>query len=152
MRERKQGLTLAQKITQHLNKIKKKNVISHLGESFFQPVEEQGLAFMLRRTNLQRENGRTMNIVDEIQVQQAKARAEQAAEEAKDMTFDNFKSSFLAHIEGTAPNERETIDSGDEAEDQKKSLNPLSKRGTDPNRTSSHFAGDNDSVENDKKS
>ncbi len=71
MRERKHGQTLAQKITSHLQKIKKKNVISHIGDSFFAPVEERGASFMLRRTNLQRDNGRTLNIVDEIAVKAA---------------------------------------------------------------------------------
>ena len=49
----------------------------------------------------------------------------------------------MAHIDGSAPNERETIDSADEAEpDTKKSAVMMSKKGTDPNRTSSHFGGD----------
>jgi hypothetical protein len=69
------------------------------------------------------------------------------------MSFDAFRAQFMAHIEGTAPNERETIDSADEAEnDPKKSANVMSKKGTDPNRTSSHFGGDQESIEQDKKS
>ena len=62
----------------------------------------------------------------------------------------------MAHIEGTAPNEREAHESAEEeaADAGKKSAKQgsLSKSGKDPNRTSSHFVGDNDSVENDKKS
>lgn len=42
MRFRKQGMTLGQKITSHLEKIKSKNVISLMSDSFFAPQEEQG--------------------------------------------------------------------------------------------------------------
>lgn len=52
MRQRKHGMTLGEKITAHLEKIKKKNIISMIGDSFFHQVEEQGLFFHLRRTNL----------------------------------------------------------------------------------------------------
>lgn len=67
MRKRKHGMTLGEKITAHLEKVKKKNVISIIGDSFFEKVEEQGCLFQLRRTNLQRDDGRTLNIVDEIE-------------------------------------------------------------------------------------
>jgi len=105
----------------------------------------------LRRTNLQRDNGRTLNIVDEIEVQASQERALREAEEAKDMTFDSFKDQFLAHIEGTAANEREAAESADENVDvQNKSAKQqsLSKRGTEANKTaSSHMVGDNESIE-----
>ena len=52
MRRRKHGLTLAEKIDKHLDKIKKKDMISHICDSFFDEVEEGGKLFMLRRTNL----------------------------------------------------------------------------------------------------
>ena len=42
MRLRKQGLTLGEKITSHLDKVLNKNVISHISDSFFEPVEEGG--------------------------------------------------------------------------------------------------------------
>lgn len=71
MRARKHGLTLKQKIEHNFEKIKKRDLISHIGESFYAPVEEKGLVWQLRRTNLQRDNGRTLNIVDEIEVQDA---------------------------------------------------------------------------------
>ncbi len=58
------------------------------------------------------------------------------------MSFDAFKLQFMAHIDGSAPNERETIDSADEAEPDPKKSAIQSKKGTDPNRTSSHFGGD----------
>ena len=71
MRMRKQGPTLGEKIATHLEKVKKKKVISLIGDSFFQPVEEMSVNFYLRRTNLQREDGRTLNIIDEIEVEEA---------------------------------------------------------------------------------
>ena len=44
------------------------NVISHISDAFFEQVEEGGDIFYLRRTNLMRDNGRTLNIVDEIEI------------------------------------------------------------------------------------
>ena len=135
-------MTLKQKIEHNFGKIKKKDLISHIGESFFAPVEENGSVWQLRRTNLQRDNGRTLNIIDEIEVQAAEERKQQEIEEAKDMTFDDFKLRFLAHIEQTAPNDREAIESNDENVDAiNKSAKPgtMSKRGTemnDANKTS----------------
>ena len=63
-------MTLGEKITHHLESIVKKEVISQIGDSFFERVEEQGTIFMLRRTNLQRDDGRTLNIVDEIEIEE----------------------------------------------------------------------------------
>ena len=52
MRKRKHGMTLGEKITAHLEKIKTRKVLSQIGDSFFAQVEEQGNIFQLRRTNL----------------------------------------------------------------------------------------------------
>ena len=52
MRQRKQGMTLGEKITHHIEKVKKKNVIELIGDSFYKPHEESGCFYMLRRTNL----------------------------------------------------------------------------------------------------
>ena len=70
------------------------------------------------------------------------------------MTFEDFKEQFEGHIEGTAANEREMHDSEDEAEEMgKKSAGQAkSKTGTNMKGSSSHFQGDMDSVENDKRS
>ena len=99
---------------------------------------------MLRRTNVQRDNGRTLNIEDEIEVQAAKEREVREIEESKDMTFDDFMAQFEAHINGTAANEREAIDSADEDDKVPKSAKPgassLSKK--DPNKTASSHAVD----------
>lgn len=75
------------------------------------------------------------------------------------MTFEDFLEQFTPHIEGTASNDRDAHESADDgAEEVKKSSGKpgtASKKGTDNgmNRTSSHYVGgDNDSVENDKRS
>ena len=63
------------------------------------------------------------------------------------MTYEQFQARFLAHIEGTAANEREAIESADEnaGDAQNKSVKQgsVSKRGTDANKTgSSHNVHD----------
>jgi len=52
MRSRKHGLTLCEKIEKHLDKIKKKDLVSHICDSFFEEVEENGRQLYVRRTNL----------------------------------------------------------------------------------------------------
>jgi len=136
MRARKHGPTLKEKIEHNFEKIKKRDLISHIGESFFEPVQEKGVVYQLRRTNVQRDNGRTLNIIDEIEAQAAQERELREIEEAKDMTFEDFKEQFLAHIEGTAANEREAVESHDEGVDVvNKSAKPgsMSKKGTEAN-------------------
>ena len=155
MRKKKQGDTLGEKIEKHLEKVKKKNVVSIIGDSFYKPHEENSIHFWLRRTNLQREDGRTLNIDDEIEVEEAKMRAIQEEEAKRDLTFDEFQERFLAHIDGTAPNEREAHESEEEVEEKKKSdkQGTTSKRGTDGvARNSSHHVNDTGSVEMDRKS
>lgn len=91
MRRRHNGLTLDEKITIHLDKVKRRDVVTLLGCSFFEPHEEQGCSFMLRRVDMQRDEGRTLNIVDEIQEAASKERAEAEIEEGKDPTFEDYK-------------------------------------------------------------
>ena len=123
MRRRKHGLTLAEKIDEKLDKIKKKDMISHICDSFFEEVEEDGKFYLLRRTNLQRNDGRTLNIVDEIEVQAAEDARIQEEEEKKDLAYDDYREQYQAHIEGTAKNEREAHESVEEdAEAAKKSI------------------------------
>ena len=123
MRRRKHGLTLAEKIDEKLDKIKKKDMISHICDSFFEEVEEDGKFYLLRRTNLQRNDGRTLNIVDEIEVQAAEDARIQEEEEKKDLAYDDYREQYQAHIEGTAKNEREAHESVEEdAEAARKSI------------------------------
>ena len=68
VRKREKGPTLAEIIEKELKKVKKKEVVSHMGDTFFKQVEEGGNMYYLRRTNLLRDTGRTLNIVDEIEI------------------------------------------------------------------------------------
>lgn len=52
MRKKKDGLTLAEKIEKHLEKIKSKDAVSLIDDSFFEKETEGGLLWYLRRTNL----------------------------------------------------------------------------------------------------
>ena len=83
-------------------------------------------------------------------MEEAEAHERQVEEAKRDMSLEEFKEQFMAHIEGTAPNEREAHDSaGEEGDDQKKSQKQgtVSKKGSQLNRTNSQFAGDGDSVD-----
>ena len=151
MRKRQQGLTLAEKIEKELEKVKKKAVVSHIGDSFYQPVEEEGNVYYLRRTNLLRDAGRTLNIIDEIEVQEQEEQKQREEEEKRDITFDEFKEKFGAHIEGTAAIDRSAHESAEEdqveaAKSAKKGT--ASKRGTEMNKTSQYGEGE----EEDRKS
>ena len=68
MRKKSEGHTLAEKITKSLEKIKGKNVISHIDDAFFTQEIEQDCCFYTRRTNQFRDNGRTRNIEDEAAI------------------------------------------------------------------------------------
>ena len=68
MRKIREGMTLQEKIAEHQEKVLDTNVVSHITDAFFEQVEEGGDIFHLRRTNLMRDNGRTLNIIDEIEV------------------------------------------------------------------------------------
>ena len=148
MRKRKQGLTLNEKIEKELEKVKKKAVVSHMGDSFYKQVEECGNIFYLRRTNLLRDNGRTLNIVDEIEVQDAEDLKRREEEEKRDITFDEFKTKFIDHIEGTANLDGRSAhdsveeDGGDAPKSNKKGNG--SKKGTEMNKTVSQMGDEED--------
>jgi len=82
MRKKQEGHTLGEKIAKSLEKIKGKNVVSHLDDAFFQLEIENDCKFYIRRHNQFREGGRTRNIEDEVAIAQ-KLQAELEAEEAK---------------------------------------------------------------------
>lgn len=82
MRKKKDGLTLGEQITKSLEKAKSKQAVSLIDDSFFKEEVEGATTFYVRRTNLLREDGRFLNIVDEQQVE-LKRQAEEEAKEAK---------------------------------------------------------------------
>lgn len=105
MRKKQEGLTLGEKIAKSLEKIKPKNVIKHISDSFFTPVIENDCHFWVRRTNLFTED-RCRNIDDEVAIQKQVQAELEAIEAARDMTYEEFKFKYEDHIEGKAQNLR----------------------------------------------
>lgn len=142
---KKKGLTLKEKIDEQLVKVKKKKVVEHIDDCFFEEVEEGGCLFQVRRTNVQRQGGRTLDIPDEIEInaQEAQRLAEENAK--RDITYEEYKDKFEAHIEGTAKNERVQEESADEEPVNVASKsNPRSKVPTNLNKTASNFNVEDD--------
>lgn len=139
MRKRKEGLALIEKIEKELEKVKKKKVVSHMTDTFFERVEENGIMYYQRRSNLQRDDTlRTNNIVDEIEEQERLARVKAEEEAKRDIDFDEFKEKYADHIEGTAAMDRSAHESADEEiAEVAKSAAKKSKRGTEMNKTNS---------------
>lgn len=64
--QKKEGLTLGEKIEEELNEVKKKNLVSHIDDAFYKEEHERGCQFFVRRTDLMKEK-RTLHIIDEIE-------------------------------------------------------------------------------------
>ena len=71
MRKKKSGFTLGEKIEHNLKKIKERNCIQLIDDSFLRPEIENGAKFNVRRTNLMR-GERARDIEDEVLVAQQK--------------------------------------------------------------------------------
>lgn len=125
IRKRDKGLTLAEKIEKLIDKVKKKEVLSHIDDSFFEEQNEGGVVFYLRRTNLAREGGRSLNVQDEKEVAEKITAEKEAFEASRDMNFDEFKEKYVDHIEGRAENARRRAEESGEEEDV--AVNPMSK-------------------------
>jgi hypothetical protein len=117
MRKKEKGLTLAEKIEKLIEKVKKKEVISHIDDAFFAEQNEGGVVFYCRRTDLQREPGRVLDVEDEEEVAQKAKVEKEAIEAGRDMGYDEFKEMFEDHIEGRAENNRAKGDDSEEGED-----------------------------------
>lgn len=115
-RKKDHGLTLAEKIEKLIEKVKKKDVVEHIDDSFYSETVEQGVVFYIRKTNLQREGGRTKEVVDEIEVADLKKIEEDKIEAARDMEYEEFKAKFEDHILGKAANERDVGSDNEEDE------------------------------------
>ena len=150
---KKKGMTLKEKIDQQLQKVKKKEVVEHIDDCFFQEVEEGGSLYLVRRTNLQRDGGRTLNIPDEIEIANQEQLRAQEEEAKRDITFEEYKAKFEDHIEGRAENLRSQHDSENEEMERKEvqkpsQSNPKSKKEkTDQNKTGSNFNPDEEGEE-----
>ena len=137
---------MKEKIDEQLQKVKKRQVVEHIDDCFFEEVEESGCLFQVRRTNVQREGGRTLDIPDEIEIAAQEALRLQEEEAKRDITYEEYKAKFEDHIEGRAKNERVQEESADEepANVASKS-NPKSKKEiTNLNKTASNFNVEDD--------
>lgn len=83
-------------------------------DTFYNEVEENGLKFYLRYTDLQRPDGRTLEVPDELEIKAKVEKEEEEKEEKRDITYDEFKDLFEAHIEGKVEKSRTIHDSDDE--------------------------------------
>lgn len=147
---KKKGMTLKEQIDKQLQKVKKYEVVKHIDDSFFAPCEENGCLFQLRRTNLQRDGGRTLNIPDEIEIAAEQQRQEEEEKARHDITFEEYKAQFEEHIEGRAENARSQHESEAEEAEPKASVgkDKKSNRGkTEQNKTSSNFNNEEDGEE-----
>jgi lauroyl/myristoyl acyltransferase len=52
MRKKNEGATLPEKIEKLIEKIKKKEVVSHMNDTFYEECVDQGTVYYLRRTDL----------------------------------------------------------------------------------------------------
>jgi len=78
MRKKKSGNTLGENIKKHLERVKRKGmsneeegvfVVNHMIDTFFEPVQENGHNYFVRYTDLQRMDGRTLEVPDEIEIE-----------------------------------------------------------------------------------
>jgi len=107
MRKKKDGLNLGEKIEKYLEKIKSKDAISLIDDTFFSKETEEGLVWFVRRGDLLSKAGRQQNVIDEEEAE-FKLNQEWGEVEAKrDTTFEEFKERFEDHILGKASNDRE---------------------------------------------
>ena len=64
------GYTLKEKIDKQLESIKKRDIVETINDCFFEETEDVGRFMYCRRTNLQREGQRTLNIPDEVDAEE----------------------------------------------------------------------------------
>lgn len=143
MRKKQEGHTLGEKIAKSLEKIKTKNVVSHIDDAFFLQEIEQDCRFYIRRTDQFRDGGRTRNIEDEAAIAQKLQAELEAVEAARDQTYEEFKFKYEEHIDGKAPNLR-TARASNFGGDDAKSTRSRSQKGKGKRVTSSRGGDDED--------
>lgn len=60
----------------------------------------------MRRTDLQREDGRHKCVVDKVEQAEKEKNDHDAKEAARDQAYEEFKEKYVEHIEGRADNDR----------------------------------------------
>lgn len=100
MRKKKDGMNLGEKIEHALGKLKTKKCVSLIDDSFLGPEISGCNEYFTRRSNFLREDGRKLDIVDEILIaRQIQAQIDKAEAE-RDRTFEEFKLENEDFIEG----------------------------------------------------
>jgi sulfatase maturation enzyme AslB (radical SAM superfamily) len=89
-RKKKDGATLSEKVAEHLEKIKKKEVVSHMIDTFFERIVENGNEYYVRFTDLQRDD-RTIDVPDEFEIRAREAREAEEREAKRDIEFEEYK-------------------------------------------------------------
>ena len=82
-------------------------------DTFFEEIDSEGRHMYCRETNLLRKGPRTLNIVDEVEVEEKKNQIEEEKKGQEDMSYEDYVKMFADHIEGKAE-PREIVDSDDE--------------------------------------
>lgn len=108
MRIKKDGDTKGQKIEKKLAKISKKKIAELIDDCFYQPEQEAGFNFFVRRGDFFRQKsrvlklkyGRSLNIVDEILEKNLEIEKEEAEEAKLDQTWEQFLAMYEKHLEG----------------------------------------------------
>ena len=111
MRKKKEGDTLGVKITNHLERMKKKGVSQLIEDTFYSQDVEEGIPFYSRRTNLLRDMkvmkddtvinvNKTVNIPDEMLQRQVELKATAIEEAKRDRTYEEFEAMYGDHLAG----------------------------------------------------
>jgi hypothetical protein len=106
MRKKKEGLTLGETIEKQIEKVKGKEAVNHVGDTFFAKESEDGLIYYVRRSDMFSYVGRCLDVEDEEEKASARAQDAADAEAKRDARYEEFKAKYEDHIEGKAPNDR----------------------------------------------
>ena len=74
--------------------------IVSLLEAFFHEEEDRGCKFQVRRMNFFKNEKRTLDILDELEERAKMQKAFEESEAKRDMTYDEFITRYLDHIDG----------------------------------------------------
>ncbi|CDW89049.1 UNKNOWN [Stylonychia lemnae] len=98
MRKKKDGLTLGEKIEQHLREIKTSGLVD-LMEAFFKQETDRGTHFQVRRLDLMQDK-RQHDVIDEIERAIRSQKEKEQKEASRDMDYEEFLAKYIDHIEG----------------------------------------------------
>ena len=123
MRKKKEGLTLGEKIELALETLKTKSCVSLIDDSFLVPELSDGNEYFIRRSNFLREDGRKLDIVDEVLIAKRLQQELEKAEAERDRTFEEFKLENEDFIEGRLTQQRSARISNEDQKSQRSKSN-----------------------------